>query len=70
MDRSNFSTLPARPPKREVIFAMRLTEAEREQIEALAARLRLPDSVVARHFILEAVRHHAAESSEAAHVDG
>jgi hypothetical protein len=70
MDRRIISTLPASPAKRQVIFAMRLTEAERGQIEALAARLRLPDSVVARHFILEAVRHHAAESSEAAHIDG
>jgi hypothetical protein len=69
MDRPIVSTLPARQPKREYIFAIRLTEAERHQIEALAKRLNLPDSYMARHFILEAVRHHSIDFPEGADVD-
>jgi len=52
MDKPIVSTLPARQPK--YIFAIRLTDAERQQIETLAERLKLPDSFMARHFILEA----------------
>jgi hypothetical protein len=37
---------------------MRLTDRERAEIEALAKQLRLPDSYMARHFILEAVAYH------------
>jgi len=70
MDRPIVSTLPARQPKRECIFAIRLTEAERSQIEALAQRLRLPDSYMARHFILEAVAHQSIDRSEGTEVDG
>jgi len=70
MDRPIVSTLPARQPKRECIFAIRLTEAERSQIEALAQRLRLPDSYMARHFILEAVRYHSIDRFEGDEVDG
>jgi hypothetical protein len=61
MNKPIVSTLPARQPKREIVFAIRLTEAERHQIEYLAQRLKLPDSFMARHFILEAVAHHSAE---------
>jgi len=70
MDRPIVSTLPARQPKRECIFAIRLTEAKRSQIEALAQRLRLPDSYMARHFILEAVAHQSVDRSEGTEVDG
>jgi hypothetical protein len=49
MEKPLVSTLPARQPKRGCIFAIRLTEAERDQIEALAQRLKLPDSFMARH---------------------
>lgn len=58
------TTLPARPPKREFIFAIRLTATERDQIESLAQRLKLPDSFMARHFILEAVAHHSTVQTE------
>jgi hypothetical protein len=51
-------TLPARQPKRKRIFAMRLTEDERAEIAALAKQLKLPASLMARHFILEAVQYH------------
>ena len=70
MDKPIVSTLPARQPKREYIFAIRLTDAERDQIEALAQHLRLPDSFMARHFILEAVKHHSVDLCEVAEFDG
>jgi hypothetical protein len=52
------STLPERQPKRALMFSIRLTEAELGEIDALAQRLKLPSSFMARHFILEAVKHH------------
>lgn len=59
------STLPPEPqPNRERIFSMRLTDDEREQIEALARRLNLPDSRMARHFVMEAVAFHSQQSPE------
>jgi hypothetical protein len=64
MNKPIVSTLPARQPRRKRIFAIRLTEAERDQIESLAQRLKLPGSFRARHFILEAVAHHSAEQAE------
>jgi predicted transcriptional regulator len=70
MDKPIVSTLPARQPKRKYIFAIRLTDAEHRQIETLAERLKLPDSFMARHFILEAVKHHSIDRSEGAEVDG
>lgn len=51
-------TLPVRQPKRKRIFAIRLTDRERAEIKALAKQLKLPDSFMARHFILEAVAYH------------
>jgi hypothetical protein len=54
-----------RQPKRKRIFAMRLTDAERAEIRALARQLNLPDSLMARHFILEAVQHHKNQTIEA-----
>ena len=70
MDRPIVSTLPARQPKRKYIFAIRLTDAERHQIETLAERLKLPDSFMARHFILEAVQQHSRLISGDAEVEG
>jgi len=58
MDRHTMSTLPVRQPKRKRIFAIRLTDGERAEIKALAKQLKLPDSYMARHFILEAVAYH------------
>lgn len=57
MDKPLVSTLPVRQPKRKYIVAIRLTDSERRQIEALAQRLKPPpngNSFMARHFILEA----------------
>jgi hypothetical protein len=52
------STLPERQPKRVLMFTIRLTEAEQNEIETLAKQLKLPSSFMARHFILEEVQHH------------
>ena len=63
MEKPNIPTLHVRQVTRKRIFAMRLTDRERAEIEALAKQLKLPDSYMARHFILEAVRHHKNESN-------
>ena len=60
MDKQTIPTLPARRPTRKNIFAIRLTDGERAEIEALAQQLKMPDSFMARHFILEAVAYHRA----------
>jgi hypothetical protein len=48
---------------------MRLTDAERQAIETLAKRLNMPDSTLARHFVLEAVAFHSQQTQEVA-IDG
>ncbi len=59
------STLPPKPhPNRDCIFSMRLTDAEREAIETLAKRLNMPDSTLARHFVMEAVAFHSQQPPE------
>lgn len=64
------STLPPEPqPNRGRIFSMRLTDAERQSIETLAKRLNMPDSTLARHFVLEAVAFHSEQTQEVA-IDG
>jgi hypothetical protein len=60
MEKPNIPTLPVRQITRKRIFAIRLTDRERAEIEALAKQLKLPDSYMARHFILEAVAYHRA----------
>ncbi len=63
------STLPERHPKRPLMFSIRLTEAEQGEIDALAKRLNLPCSFMARHFILEAVQHHKNQMMKEATVE-
>ncbi|MBZ0280932.1 MAG: hypothetical protein K8L97_09330 [Anaerolineae bacterium] len=63
------STLPERQPKRALMFSIRLTEAEQDEIDALAKRLNLPNSFMARHFILEAVKHHKSQFMQEAAVE-
>jgi hypothetical protein len=60
MEKPNIPTLPVRQITRKRISAIRLTDRERAEIEALAKQLKLPDSYMARHFILEAVAYHRA----------
>lgn len=54
-------TLPSARPKRRHIFTIRLTDAERADVKALAKRLKLPDSYLARHFVVEAVAQHSQQ---------
>jgi hypothetical protein len=70
VDKPIIPTLPVRQPARKTIFAIRLTDRERAEIESLAQRLKLPDSFMARHFILEAVAHHSAEQAEDVELEG
>jgi len=63
------STLPERQPKRALMFSIRLTEAEQDEIDAMAKRLNLPNSFMARHFILEAVKHHKSQFMQEAAVE-
>lgn len=60
------TTLPTLQPKRTSTLSIRLTEAERAEIEALAERLKLPSSFLARHFTLQAIAHHQSNIQEAA----
>lgn len=69
MDKPTIPTLPVRQVTRKRIFAMRLTDRERAEIEALAKQLRLPDSYMARHFILEAVRSHKSQLTQEAAIE-
>jgi hypothetical protein len=63
------STLPERQPKRTSMFSIRFTEAEQGEIETLAKQLNLPSSFMARHFILEAVKHHKNQVMQEAAVE-
>ena len=63
------STLPERQPKRALMLSIRLTEAEQDEIDALAKRLNLPCSFMAHHFILEAVKHHKNQMIQEAAVE-
>lgn len=63
------STLPERQPKRALMFSIRLTEAEQDEIDALAKQLNLPSSFMARHFILEAVQHHKNRMTQEAAIE-
>ncbi len=69
MSNTLISTLPERQPKRKSMFSIRLTEAEQIEIEMLAKRLKLPSSFMARHFILEAVKHHKSQITREAAVE-
>jgi hypothetical protein len=57
---------PAPSSKRSRIFCIRLNDTERAEIEALAKQLKLPDSTMARHFIMEAVAFHSQQTQEKA----
>jgi len=69
MDKQTIPTLPVRQPTRKTIFAIRLTDAEQDEIDTLAKRLNLPSSFMARHFILEAVQHHKNQMTQEAAVE-
>ncbi|MCC6973635.1 MAG: hypothetical protein IT322_06470 [Anaerolineae bacterium] len=56
--------LPQKRPTRTVVFGIRLTPEEREQIRAFARQINFPASEMARHFVLQAVAYHAARLTE------
>jgi hypothetical protein len=58
------SILPERQPKRALMFSIRLTPVEQDEIDTLAKRLNLPSSFMARHFILGAVKHHTNQGTQ------
>lgn len=61
--------LPHKRQRRTVVFGIRLTREEREQIRAFARQLNFPASEMARHFVLQAVTYHAARLAEKGGVD-
>lgn len=66
----HITTLPPAPStKRSRIFCIRLNDIEREEIKALAKHFKIPDSTLARHFVMEAVAFHHEQTQEAA-IDG
>ncbi len=69
MEKPTIPTLPVRQVTRKRIFAMRLTDRERAEIESLAKQLKLPDSYMAQHFILEAVCYHKNQITREAAVE-
>jgi hypothetical protein len=69
MEKPTIPTLPVRQVTRKRIFAMRLTDAERAEIKVLAKQLKLHDSYMARHFILEAVKHHRSQMTQEAVIE-
>jgi len=53
---STFSiTLPQVQPPRDTYFCIRLSQSEKAVVHALARRLNLPASTLARHILLQAV---------------
>ncbi len=62
-------TLPKKRQTRTVIFGIRLTPAEREQITAFAHQINFPASEMARHFVLQAIAYYAARLAEKGSAD-
>lgn len=49
-------TLPPAAPPRGTYFCIRMTQAEKREVQSLAQRLHLPVSTLARHLLLQAVQ--------------
>jgi len=64
MDTQTPITLPKKRQTRNVIFIIRLTPDEREQIAAFARRINFPASEMTRHYVLQAVAYHSARLAE------
>jgi hypothetical protein len=50
-------TLPPAAPPRDTYFCIRMTQAEKREVQSLAQRLHVPASALARHLLLQAVQH-------------
>jgi len=69
MDTQTPITLPKKRQTRNVIFGIRLTPDEREQIVAFAQQINFPASEMARHFVLQAITFYSSRSAEKGSVD-
>jgi hypothetical protein len=69
MDTQTPITLPKKRQTRNVIFGIRLTPDEREQIAAFARQINFPASEMARHFVLQAITFYSTRSTEKGSVD-
>jgi AraC-like DNA-binding protein len=49
---------PQPQPKRKHIFSVRLTAAERQEIQQLARQMTVSPSHLARHFLMQAVEYY------------
>ena len=59
---STFSITPPQvQPPRDIYFCIRLSRSEKAAVYALAKRLHLPASTLARHILLQAVTHFSTE---------
>ncbi len=69
MDTQTPITLPKRRQTRNVVFGIRLTQAERDVIRAFARQINFPASEMARHFVLQAIAYHVAHQVEKGSAD-
>jgi hypothetical protein len=64
MDTQTPITLPKKRQTRNIIFGIRLTPDEREQIIAFACQINFPASEMARHFVLQAIAFYSSHLGE------
>ncbi len=57
-------SLPTRQPARTDSLSIRLSAEERAAVDALARRLHVPTSHMARHFLMQAVTYHSTRTAE------
>jgi hypothetical protein len=62
VDNHNPLSLPVRQPARTKALSIRLTPNERAAVDALAARLGVQPSHLARHFLLQAIAFYSART--------
>lgn len=56
-------TVPQPPAKRDIIFSIRLTAAERDAIQQLANQMQVTPSYLARHFLMQAVAYYQKQEA-------
>jgi predicted transcriptional regulator len=61
-------SLPTKEPARTTSLSIRLTTQERQAIDALAEKLAVPPSHMARHFLLQVVAFQQARIQEKSEV--
>jgi hypothetical protein len=63
-------SLPTRQPARTDSLSIRLSADERAAVDALAGKLHVPTSHMARHFLLQAVTHYIQRMQIAVPLNG